>query len=359
MSKLLLSTLLTFYSFSCYSQIDLNGYLENHHYPFSVDSGFSKSSAEALKQKLGAYKLILLGEGGSHYLQFYEPLRLNWIKFLNKEFGMTHFFMEFGHSSGLLCNQYLQTGDVSYLPTARFTKNKIFWTSLFSYNQERGKDQQAYSFGVDFERTHSYLKALKLLLPIDKPPITIESSIDLVRKLKDTTKSCDEVISINSSLKSAFNRHQESFKQYLTGGYEDFKQIVMNNGSCADAEKNRNRHMADNFLNYAEKFDDRIYYGQLGMAHTNLTSINTATIINNDVRFKDKVCVVNTYCYNCTTPEETVSNWQLRKIESDILEKLLPFCISDFTLFDFADDNREVKRFRDFGQFLIIAKNQN
>jgi len=33
---------------------------------------------------------------------------------------------------------------------------------------------------------------------------------------------------------------------------------------------------------------------------------------------------VNTLCYNCSTKEEEVSNWQLHKIEEDILKNLLP-----------------------------------
>ncbi|MDB5253439.1 MAG: hypothetical protein JWP27_2608, partial [Flaviaesturariibacter sp.] len=69
-------------------------------------------------------------------------------------------------------------------------------------------------------------------------------------------------------------------------------------------------------------------------------------------------CVINTYCYNCTTEKESVSNWQLHKLEKEILEKLLPYCVSDFTLFDFSSDAKVIRKFRDVGQFLIIAKNQ-
>ncbi|HEY5462711.1 MAG TPA: hypothetical protein VIJ95_05590 [Hanamia sp.] len=61
--------------------------------------------------------------------------------------------MEFGHSSDLLCNQYLQTGDTSYLPKARFTVNKTFWKHLYAYNKKQSENRKIKSFGIDFERT--------------------------------------------------------------------------------------------------------------------------------------------------------------------------------------------------------------
>ncbi|HEY5462712.1 MAG TPA: hypothetical protein VIJ95_05595 [Hanamia sp.] len=117
--------------------------------------------------------------------------------------------------------------------------------------------------------------------------------------------------------------------------------------------------MAANFLEIDNKDDDKIYYGQLGMAHMILNYKNTASYINANSKFKNKVCVINTYCYNCTTPEEQVSNWQFHKIEKGILKYFLPYCNSDFTLFDLSEKSEAANKYRSFGQFLIIAKNQN
>lgn len=68
--------------------------------------------------------------------------------------------------------------------------------------------------------------------------------------------------------------------------------------------------------------------------------------------------VVNLYCYNCTTPEEQVSNWPFQKIEGDILKYFIPYCKSGFTLFDLSDNNDLIKKYSAYGQFLIIAKDQ-
>jgi len=73
----------TFSAMISRAQDNIQQYLKLHHYSFTLDQGFDDSTAIILKQKFEDYKLILLGEGGSHFLQFYEPLRFFWIKFLS------------------------------------------------------------------------------------------------------------------------------------------------------------------------------------------------------------------------------------------------------------------------------------
>ena len=165
-------------------------------------------------------------------------------------------------------------------------------------------------------------------MPNKKSSDKINTAIELIAKSNDTITDCGYVQSLNSRIKDILSKNKEDFKNYFNAKYSDFTKIIENNGSCSDAFKNRNKNMAANFLSY-------------------------------DNNFKDKVCVINTYCYNCTTTEEDVSNWQLHKIEKDILQKLLQYCTSDFTLFDFSDINEATDKFRKYGQFLIIAKNQN
>lgn len=170
---------------------------------------------------------------------------------------------------------------------------------------------------------------------------------------------CDYIVALNSKLKEGINNNPAEFQKYFSKNFSDIKQIVFNNGSCNDAQKNRNKNMAENFLSFDNKENDRIYYGQLGMAHTILKNKTTASYLNENPKFKNKVCVINTYCYNCSTPKEQVSNWQVHKIEPDILKYFLPYCNKDFTLFDLSDNIELTKKYRAYGQFLIIAKNQN
>ena len=154
--KFIFALLWILFSLTVIAQDEVDSYHQNHHYKFSLDKGFDQSTTDTLKQKLGTYKLVLIGEGGSHYLQFYSPLRLPWIKFLNSNLGVRHFFLKSGHSSDVLYNQYLQTGNTLYLPKAITGAKKIFWEGLFSYNSSLAESEKVKPLGIDFERTYMY-----------------------------------------------------------------------------------------------------------------------------------------------------------------------------------------------------------
>jgi hypothetical protein len=338
------------------AQGDIGKYLSTHHYSFTLDKGFDQRTTDTLKQKLSAYKLIVEAEGGSHFLNFYKQLPLVWINFLNANFGLTHFFLESGHTSDVLINKYLQTGDSLYF----YLTDNLLWEKLYRYNYNLPKNKKLKYFGIDFERPYAYIKALKSILPATASvPENIKPAIDLIRNASDTLKECDYIININDGLKRSLAKNKLQFVQYFENNYADFEKIVLNNGNCKDRYKDRNKNMAFNFLSFDKDFKQPIYYGELGEAHTVLLNKNVASIINKSLQFKDQVCVVNLYCYNCTTSEEQVSNWPLKKIEKDILKYFLPHCISDFTLFDLSGNDGLIKRYSAYGQFLIIAKNQN
>ncbi len=153
--------------------------------------------------------------------------------------------------------------------------------------------------------------------------------------------------------------HEQDFKAYLGSAYADFEKIIRNNGSCKDPLRNRNGHMAENFLALDREITAPVYYGEFGMAHTILKNKDLASIINDTNSMKGKVAVINLYCYACATPEEQVSNWPLKDIEDDILRYFLPLCEGDFTLFDLSGNNPIVAPYRAYGQFLIVAKGQH
>lgn len=357
--KFLLAFILTLSALTTFAQADLNSYLKTHHYSFSLDKGFDNAASDTLKQKLENYKLVILGEGGSHYLQFYNPLRLVFIKFLSKNFGMTHFFMETGHSTDILWNKFLETGDTAYLVIYRNPSSIRFWTNFYTYNASLPKSKIVTPLGIDFERICCYCKSLKLLLPNSIPPDKIKNRINLIKNANDTLYNCNYILNLNSQLKKSLEKNKADFQKYFADNFADFDLIVNNNGNCKDVRKNRNKKLAENLLRFDNVLNNSIYYLQIGMAHSPLSYNTTASYINNAPKFKDKVCVINTYCYNCSTPEEQVLNWQLNKIESNILQQLLKYCTTDFTLFDFSDNNEMIKKFRAYGQFLIVAKDQN
>src|SRR5262245_16337388 len=95
--QVLLLPVLMFSVVQLKSQKDLSAYLATHHYPFSLEKGFEEPAATVLQEKLAKYRIVLQGEGGSHFLQFYRDLEFMWLYFLNRNFGTHIFFGESGH----------------------------------------------------------------------------------------------------------------------------------------------------------------------------------------------------------------------------------------------------------------------
>lgn len=339
------------------SQDGLNEYLSSHQYPFSLQEGFDARTSAMLKEKMGNYKLILQAQGGSHYLHMYTSLAPLWLSFLNKHFGATVFFNEAGHSASIVYNRFLQTADTSLL----VFRSKELIKKLYQMNQSLPENRRLKFHGIDFESPRSYVLALQLIMPATQPPTEITSSIALIKNADPALPECDYVTDINKKLKKELSRHTKSFMDFFGGKFRDFERIIMNEATCNDTRKNRNPNLAANFLSFDKEFQQRMYYAELGGAHTMLSRQATAaSIINESDQFKNKVCVVNMYCANCTTVEEgPASNWSFGNIEKDIAKYFLPFCKSDFTLFDLTGDDPLIKKFQAYGQFLIVARNQN
>ncbi|TDW96849.1 hypothetical protein EDB95_4685 [Dinghuibacter silviterrae] len=331
------------------AQVD--AYLSTHSYGFSLDSGFDARTQDSLKVRLQGYRLVLQAEGGSHQLRFYTRLPLVWIGFLNRQMGLTHFFLEGGHGAHLLAGQYLRTGDTSYL----HIRDKVFWKGLLAYDQNRPENRRVFpGGGVDFERVNACVPALSFLWK-QKAPALLHYADSLLQRYEDTTRNCDTLLTLIKNLKEDFVRRPEDYKVGLGEYFLDYQDIIFNPGTCRDVYRNRNGHMAGRLLAFAARLGDPIYYGEFGEAHTLLNEKKTmGHLINTAPGWEGKVCAVNLYCYQCTSTEP-VSNWPLHKIEPDILQHFLPLCKEDFTLFDVSG----LPQYSAYGPLLIIARGQH
>jgi hypothetical protein len=335
------------------AQVKIDAYLASHHYTFSLDSGFDAQTQDSLMLKLKPYRLVLQAEGGSHYLKFYTQLPLVWLRFLQQNFHTRRFFMESGYSMQVCTQAFLQTGDTAYLTT----RNKRFWKDWRSYNLALPDSDRVLSWGIDFERNPLYIRALQLLFTqTTVPSPAIAEMVTLVRSEPDTLKDCKIVKALTKSLSSSLKQHESDWKQYLgSDRFNDFQAMVTNPGSCDDGLKNRNEHMAERFLAQTEREPEDMYYGELGEAHTVLNHTGVfGNLVNKSPGFEGKVCTVNLYCYQCSTPVEAVNNWPIRDLEPDILKYFIPYCTPGFTLFDLTG----LTKYREYGPFLIVAWGQ-
>ena len=314
-----------------------------------------------LQKKINDSRIIMLGEGGSHYLEFYTPLELYFITMLNSKHAVTTIVMECGSSVAFLCNKFLQTGDSSYLPKFSSSSAVSFWNTLYRYNQGKSMGQRIKVAGIDFESPRSYFKALRLLLTDNTVPESIAREIALIRNSSDSI-SCDALVKSDQLFKHSLKANEIAWKQYFGDNFPEVKLIVSNKGSCKDAYRNRNHNMQQRFELLHASLKEELYFCVLGQAHTNLKAKNAARLLNTDKQgpFAGKVTVINTYCHNCTTSKEPVYNWTLKGGEQDIKASLLALCKEDFTLFDFSDvQNPVIKNLTSYGQFLLVAQGQH
>lgn len=337
-----------------YGQEGLKKYLSEHHYSFTLNEGFTPIATIKLKEKFSNYKVIIQSESGSHHMNLYYHLPLMWIKFFNKNFGLKHFFYEGGADIAFLENLYLHSQDTVHLIPrhARIFENFKKMNSLL--------DSKVFTFGIDFNSPRNYIMALKALQPSSVPPASIERNATLITEADTTTINCTRMVKLNKKLRAGLQHHEQDYKKYFGLLYPDFHRIINQKGTCKDVYRDRNSNLAANFLSFDAVVNDSIYFGELGMAHTLLNRKNTAAYkINESSKFKNKVAIINMYCHNCTSSVEATSNWALKGIEHDIMEYFLPLCSSNFTLFDLSEDTILINKYRAYGQFLMIVKNQD
>jgi hypothetical protein len=338
--------------YSAIAQSDLDTYLAGHHFAFSLDSGFDRQTEDTLTEKLKPYRLVLQAEGGSHYLGFYARLPMVWLCFLQKNFHTRRFFFESGYSMQVCTQAFLATGDTAFISL----RNRRFWNDWRNYNVSLADSDRVLGWGIDFERSPQYIRALQFIFPKANPPSAIADMVKEVRAEPDTLKECKIVKAMTKSLWASLQKNREAWKQYLgVGAFRDFELMVTNPGSCDDALKNRNQHMASRFLAFTNAEPEAMYYGELGEAHTVLNHSGVfGNLVNAAPGFEGKVATVNLYCYQCTTPVEEVNNWPIRDLEKDILTHFIPYCKPGFTLFDLTG----LEKYRAYGPFLIVAWGQ-
>jgi len=76
--------ILAIFIFRCSAQNESITYLNTHCYSFSVKDDFEGALDDKLRQKLNTYKVILLAQGGSHFLQLHKTLDVTWMKYLHE-----------------------------------------------------------------------------------------------------------------------------------------------------------------------------------------------------------------------------------------------------------------------------------
>ncbi|UZR96803.1 hypothetical protein [Chondrinema litorale] len=296
---------------------------------------------DLFNQDLKSKKLIILGE--MHYKASNPIIQAELFIHLNKEFGVRHLLIEFGHAEAYLYNRYLQTGSEWYLDhtSPGLGNSKEFYNSmkkLYKYNLELNKDKKLVVHGLDFEREPGLSATLYELLSNYTDP-QVESLRDSIYERLDTI---------------GLERDTKEYSHYLKGKIgelslpnDENKRIIdkiLNNESYFVNLSQRDKYMVKHFMELDTT--QEAYLGKFGIAHTMLNAVNGFTaLLNNMEQYKNNISVIQMYYPNSE--------------ENSPLNDL-----SDCPVFLFRPDTFDKKSniyrfFNDRSQWVLVLKDQN
>lgn len=129
---------------------------------------------------LDAYKGIFFGE--QHNNTFDPLIKYCFIATMSQSLGLRHVFIETGAAAAWRFNQYLQTGDTSWLYSVSlpFTVGgyRRFWQQLYDYNKILPANKKLVMHGIDFERTEVFTTLLQLMPEGQAVPASLQALAD-------------------------------------------------------------------------------------------------------------------------------------------------------------------------------------
>ncbi len=242
---------------------------------------------------IGHYKAIFYSE--QHNNTFDPELKYNLIRHLNTNYGFKDVFMEVGISAAWRFNQYLKSGDTSWLYSSRLALTAggygNFWRDLYAYNLQLPDSSKIIIHGVDFERTDlfSTLDLLQqdedipaALMPVhdtikthitDKPLIIYAVKHKKVVLLKDEEPFNQTM----QYVRTAFAANDAAARVYFGENYQLAKEMLDNPGRAMLYPKPRNKTIAQLMDRDIERDGIHKFIAFFGSSHTDYTITSSIT----------------------------------------------------------------------------------
>jgi hypothetical protein len=230
-------------------------------------------------------------------------VKLSLIKHLNTYNSYRDLFMEVGSAAAYLYNQYLSTGDTSFitnpsLPYAIKAAEKQFWKELYDYNKGLPPSNKVIIHGVDFERIE-FLKVLKLLLQPNKSNAYSKELLSTCDSLLQNVKSYKENNKIYEKYKAYYNNNKEVLQQLYGDNYSIMAQILGNPTLQSDFGR-RNETMHQNIVSILKSTPIEKFIGFFGLNHTNSGKSNSLVgMLSTNDRLKGRIVTLAMLCKNC------------------------------------------------------------
>lgn len=231
--KLIALVTLSIISFIGLSQKKENTLIYN---AFDIQNNDDYSSFAMMDSVVENYSVFFIGENHKYRISNSRQ-QLKMLKYLHKQTGVKHIFMEFGYSRGFLVNEYIHTGDSTILKgLENFTYEEYsdFYKELYEYNQTLEEGNKISIHGIDLERSFlTGIKLIRMMMPEKEKTIPKEISltVETIISLDGYNTSIWEEYKDESSSKNSgtlsYSRYYGQFNQTLSlkGILENFTEF--------------------------------------------------------------------------------------------------------------------------------------
>lgn len=249
--------------------------------------------------------------GEFHGMYDVPGIKLTLIKFLHKQQGVTDVFMEIGHSTAWLYNQYLQTGDTALFTTPVITyaqkqQDRNFWKQLYAY--AKTNETKIVIHGIDFERM-TFFKTLKLLMPAGKQkPAGIAAVLNWIDTgrvidgnwdIRDRQHPMRLLTKAYDSIQHHIALNRSQYEAYYGASFKDVARIMFNENTYARYEE-RNKGMYANILKEVQRGNIKKYVVFAGLNHANRQGGYTLCAqLAATPELKNKLATIAMVCNTC------------------------------------------------------------
>ncbi len=272
-------------------EADVEAYIEEHMIKLDVEAGVPAGSLG----DIGRYGVFLAGETHA-FLKNYDIKRAL-IQALQRDAGVNCLLLEVGVGAGMILERFLQTGDEEVLAlvmaqmhgtASGCEEEQEFWRWLRDYNEGLEDTARFHVYGLDIDhQTYLALWALKNLVTVQSDfPVTASGYLAALEDelgAHSADEHPKELLDSRSfeELNAFVSDHEEDARDYFGGCFETVKLMVRGHQTVADLYSSedesvwqtdvRDEYMERAFELIEREDGERVYFGQMGSAHTTLT----------------------------------------------------------------------------------------
>lgn len=328
---------------------DLAVYLKTHRYAINLADTNTFAMLPAL---MGSHNVLIHGENASHNLRLYDTLQAA----LRRQLVRQHLrvaLIEHGRSMAHLFIGYL-AGDTSV--------TRLFQpAALVPYRPFRGAAAFRVA-GIDFEQAGPFYLAVKHTLRGLNIGSLSETSA-LIGRVTDSSYagySEQQFHAFYKKISASFTAQDAALRRELGDRYEPLRYLCTN-PNVTKRYDNRDPAMVRNLTDELTPFDTGVaYYCEIGVAHSRPDERGSmAALLTKDPLLRDRIIVMNTYCDDCRTGKERLSNSRLSCMAGTNLQAFRNAALGSITLYDLSGLTGADAGMQESGTLLLFVQHHD